>query len=321
MKNTILFIAPDYYGFNEVVFEGLLKYSGQKVFHLNSTLSYQYSNFKERLQNFFMKTFQKRNLKIEKKGLHVKQIIESTNFDLLIVNRPDVLANENLNLAIKKSRHSILLLWDSLEKIPQIQDYIGKFDVCYSFDSLDCERYGFKFIPNFYFVKSYKNLIKFDVCYLATYDQRISGAIDFFRRFKEQNIVAKGRIFTYKSNPVKETLPETIKVINKIIPFSQSYKYYLDSKAILDIAHPNQRGLSFRPYEAIGLKKKLITTNREILNSDFYDPQNILLVESISDFTIPQDFFLSPYRDLPNEIQEKYYIKNWVKNLISTYES
>ncbi|HOB24015.1 MAG TPA: lipopolysaccharide core biosynthesis protein rfaS, partial [Kaistella sp.] len=57
MKKKLLFIAPDYYGFNEVVFEGLKKYSGYEVVHINSTLPYQYKNVVERIQNFFSKNF------------------------------------------------------------------------------------------------------------------------------------------------------------------------------------------------------------------------------------------------------------------------
>ena len=62
-----------------------------------------------------------------------------------------------------------------------------------------------------------------------------------------------------------------IEVIEKIVPFSKFYQFYLEGNIILDIAHPHQKGLSFRPYEAMGLRKKLITTNKDITNYDFYN--------------------------------------------------
>ncbi|MDO4880777.1 MAG: lipopolysaccharide core biosynthesis protein rfaS, partial [Capnocytophaga sp.] len=58
MRKKLLFIAPDYYLFNEVVFEGLKKYSDYDVTHLVSNFkSYKYRHFGERLHNFFSKTF------------------------------------------------------------------------------------------------------------------------------------------------------------------------------------------------------------------------------------------------------------------------
>jgi hypothetical protein len=321
MKKKLLFIAPGYYGFNEVVFDGLAKYSGYEVIHINSTGSYQYKNVWERIYNFFLKTFIGRNIKHTKKKEYINFIINSSQYDLLLINRPDVLSDEDIQLAIKKSKFSIVLFWDSIEKIPAQKNYINKFNICCSFDSDDCKTYNLDYITNFYFVKEYHKMTKYDISYLATYDHRMPETIQLFNYFLKNNIVAKAKIFTYKSKPIKEKLPDTIKVINQTIPFADSYKYYLDSKIILDIAHPHQKGLSFRPYEAIGLNKKLITTNEEIVKYDFYDPNNILVINDLNNFSIPQSFIDSEYIK-PNEfIKEKYYIKTWINTILSFYEN
>ena len=320
MKKKLLFIAPDYYGFNEVVFEGLKKYSGYEVVHINSTLPYQYKNVVERIQNFFSKTFLGKNFKITKRGEHIQRIINADHYDLLLINRPDVLSEKDFSSAIERAKKSIVLFWDSMEKIPQQKKFIDKFDICYSFDPDDCKNYNLSFVSTFYFIKGEDSLPKFDVGYLATYDQRIHDALILFSKFDEGGITAKGKIFTYKSEPIKERLPGNIEEINSIVPFSKSYKYYLDCKAILDIAHFHQKGLSFRPYEAIGLNKKLITTNKEILNCDFYDPHNILLIEDVHNINIPKVFFESNYKQLKESVKEKYYIKNWIKTLLSIDE-
>ncbi|WP_370897559.1 lipopolysaccharide core biosynthesis protein rfaS [Chryseobacterium gossypii] len=317
----LLFIAPGYYGFNEVVYEGLKKYSGYDVVHINSTLPYQYKNFFERIYNFFLKTFLKKNIKNIKRGEHIQRIINASDYDLLIVNRPDVLSEYDLNAAIRKSKFSVTLFWDSIQKIPSQKEYIQKFNVCCSFDSDDCKNYDLKYITNFYFVKNKNTSVKYDISYLATYDQRIDETISLFRYFKNNHISAKGKIFTYKSIPVKEKLPDTIEVVHQIIPFSTSYQYYLDSKIILDIAHPHQKGLSFRPFEAIGLHKKIITTNQEIVHYDFYDPENILVIKDVNNFTIPETFIKSEYKEPTEEIKEKYYIRNWIKTILSFNEN
>jgi hypothetical protein len=321
MKKKLLFIAPGYYGFNDVVFEGLKKYSDYDVVHINSTLSYQYKNTLEKVYNFFLKTLLRKNLKIIKRGQHIQRLINSSDFDVLLVNRPDVISKEDLSLAIEKSKSSIVLFWDSIEKIPAQKEYIKKFDICCSFDSDDCKNYNLNHITNFYFIKEKNHAEKYDISYLATYDKRINETLMFFNYFRENNILAKGKIFTYKSIPIQQKMPETIEVVHKIIPFSVSYKYYLDSKIILDIAHPHQKGLSFRPYEAIGLHKKLITTNQEIVNYDFYNPSNILVIKDMQNLSIPKSFIEDAYEEPAEWIKEKYYIKNWIKTILSFHEN
>lgn len=68
-----------------------------------------------------------------------------------------------------------------------------------------------------------------------------------------------------------------------------SYKQYLElslsSKIILDLAHPQQSGLTMRTIEAIGMNKKILTNNKDIANYPFlpkenystFDDRNILI--------------------------------------------
>ena len=46
----------------------------------------------------------------------------------------------------------------------------------------------------------------------------------------------------------------------KSLSIDEIKKYYEDSSIILDINHPNQRGLTMRTFEALGAGKKIITT-------------------------------------------------------------
>ncbi len=316
-KKKLLFIAPNYYDFNTVVFRGFEKYSDYEVTHVVPNGKYIYRNWGEKILNFFSKIFLGKNLKdkwLESQTLDI--LNQHQYFDLFIANRPDVLTEKELERAILISKKSIFLLWDSLEKIKEQKNIIDKFDICCSFDSGDCEKYNFHKINNFYFAKQEKEVeINTNVCYLGTYDRRITDLVKIFEYLNKNSISAKSKIFTYPSIKIKEKICTNIEVIHRIIPFSTSYTYYLDSKTILDIAHENQKGLSFRPFEAIGLKKKLITNNIEIKNYDFYDPQNIFVIEDIENISISKDFFESEYKELPKEIVEKYFIKNWIETI------
>ena len=53
MKKKLLFIAPDYYGFNEVVLQGLKEYSGYEVEHLVSNFKYKYKKSQRKNSQLF----------------------------------------------------------------------------------------------------------------------------------------------------------------------------------------------------------------------------------------------------------------------------
>jgi len=64
------------------------------------------------------------------------------------------------------------------------------------------------------------------------------------------------------------------------------------------------------------LEKKLITTNKDIVNYDFYNPNNIFVWDNIKT-EIPNDFLTTPYQPLSIPIFEKYSIKKWVKTILN----
>jgi hypothetical protein len=93
-------------------------------------------------------------------------------------------------------------------------------------------------------------------------------------------------------------------------------RLFSDSFAILDIQHPHQVGLTMRTFEAMGAGKKLITTNARVKNTDFYNPENILVVERDSVPSIPSGFFLTPYVPPSDFILNKYSINGWLDDVV-----
>lgn len=70
-----------------------------------------------------------------------------------------------------------------------------------------------------------------------------------------------------------------------------------------------------RTIEMIGLKKKLITTNKDIVNYDFYNENNILVVDR-NNFKLDTDFINKPYQELDERIYKKYSLESWIKTLL-----
>ena len=102
----------------------------------------------------------------------------------------------------------------------------------------------------------------------------------------------------------------------KRIKHSDVPRYYNEGKVLLDLMRDNQTGLSFRFFEAMALKKKIITNNPTIQEYDFYRPENILVLkDDLSN--LDASFFEGAYEELPTEIYEKYGIENWVETVFS----
>jgi len=94
----------------------------------------------------------------------------------------------------------------------------------------------------------------------------------------------------------------------------QIIKIFEDSKYILDAPQKGQTGLTIRTIECLGAKKKLITTNKDIINYDFYNENNILVFDGEINKDSP--FFVNEYEDIDAYIYEKYSLKNWLKTMI-----
>lgn len=320
MSKKLLFIAPDYYGFNDVIFEGIIKYTDYEANMAVSatTKRYKYKNFSERLHNFFSKTFLNKNLKNQKKRQHfIRQINQSEKYDIILVNRPDILDKEIFDLLEKKGDKKIVIFWDSFDKIKGQKETLPHFDIKYSFDKDDCETYKLEKINNFYFNKDLgaSNSI-YDVVYLGTFDNRFDDLLKINETLKKDNINIHSFIYYPPNIKNKKDDRDNITIIPDIIQFSESYKINSRGRIFLDLAHENQSGLSFRPFDALGNRKKLITTNTFIKNYDFYNPNNIFIIEDINNINIPSSFFINPYEDLSDEIYKKYNLKNWINTIL-----
>ncbi len=317
IKGKILYIAPNHYDFYKVIEKGLEQYSEHEVetFVYNN---YKYKNFLEKIQNFFMKFFLKKNLKKIKNDELFDAIIKNNKrFEYIIINRPDILKFEQLKAITAIGQNSIALFWDSFEKIKGQKETIPFFDFCYSFDEIDCVKFNLLKNNNFYYIKKSYKIPEFDAFYLGTYDNRFEKLLVILDYLKNKNLISHAKLFSKNKKIISKNKNTLVSFFNKIIPFPESHIYNENTKIIIDIQHDNQIGLSFRPFEALGLKKKLITTNENIKSYDFYNPNNIFIWNQENQ-EIPDSFFKTTYTEVSKTIYEKYYIKNWVQNLLKT---
>jgi hypothetical protein len=87
------------------------------------------------------------------------------------------------------------------------------------------------------------------------------------------------------------------------------------SRIVVDIERSVQSGFTIRTLEMLGAGKKQITTNAAVRQADFYDPQNILVVDRSAP-KIPTAFLETPYVPPAEEIVRRYSLDCWLDEVV-----
>ena len=268
--------------------------------------------------------------KIKKYEKKILEETKNTEYDLVFV----ILGQSFTDYFWKELRNNqkkakfIYYLWDSSSNFKCIINNYMYFDKTYSFDKNDCNQYGFSFLPLFYttqFDVENRNINpKFDYSYIGTvkpgrYDKvnQILSQLDKHKMcgFKYFYLHSKKVLSYYKLKYKKEFKKVNVNDLNyELLSKEKCFEFENDSKIIVDVQQPGQLGLTIRTFEAMGMKKKLITTNADVENYDFYNENNIYIIKD-GKIDFNNIFFHSDYMEI-NEIRKKYSISNWLMNLI-----
>lgn len=222
-----------------------------------------------------------------------------------------------------------LHMWDSLVNIPNINEKLKLFDRITSFDRKDCEKHPeFGFRPLFYidsFTEESKEPIAYDVSFCGTIhsDRYIvlenirkqceDRGMKFYGYYYMQSKLAyyylKLRDKRFKNVPMNALKFQTIgsEEVNRI---------FNASKAIVDIQHPSQAGLTMRTIETLGAKKKLITTNPDIKNYDFYNENNVCVIDRENP-VVSEEFLRAEYKEVDENVYKYYSLGRWVLDVLT----
>lgn len=316
MKITI--ISLDKWGYNKFIGEELSS-RGIEVKHIDFyKFKYKYPSFFHKVINFFTKTLFNYNFKREHLNkVIMKMISEDDKQDAILIIKGDDLSVETIKSIKKNTKSLITFLNDSMARYPRMKRVYPYFDKIYSFDPDDVGKHNFELLTNYIYF-NYKNIPKttpeFVVFNISTLDKRSKSMPQFARFFKKQHIPFKLIAFTHEPDESLEAL--SIEQTNKTYHLDEVFELIKDSEFLLDLQRPKQKGLSFRIFEGLALEKKIITTNKDIVNYDFYDPNNIIVVD-VNHIEIPKTFFTTPYKKVAEAIVQKYHISTWVNTVFS----
>ena len=260
--------------------------------------------------------------------------LEQEYYDFVLFLNPEAISNKNLDLLKKHQPRAIFIMymWDSLKNKKYTVNLLPNFDWKYTFDKEDCliNAYELKFRPLFYLdiyrnIESMPNERTIDLLFVGTIHsdrypllmrikntcRELGKSVDFFMFFQSKYLYYFNRIFN-KAFARTKISDFKFKPLNK----GQLIEKISQSEVVLDIQHPSQKGLTMRTVEMIGARKKIITTNKEILDYDFYNPDNVYYLDR-DNVALDPSFFETPYKELDTAIYHKYSIEGWLEDVFS----
>ncbi len=319
MKKKVLYIFQNFFEYDKLIMNSIEKYLNYEVFYLNVDLyTYNYKNICQRIySNLVIKPKYKISLKEKKYIENMVRVVESQGpFDIVFCVKPSICPHGFMEYLKAKKIPMISHIWDSFSFDLKQINYLKYFDKVSTFDEEDAKKYNLNFNPNFFieeYVKENKN-IEYDVSTVMSYGERFQLLEDFAKYLSKIGIKYLFIVVTDKN--IKS---DYVTIQKEKVSLKESYEYISKSNAVLEIGHTDknrlyQGGLSFRVFEALGNKKKLITTYNPIKEYDFYNENNTAII-SKENYTMDKKFFQSEYMELRDEIYEKYSNKAWIKRI------
>ncbi len=318
----ILFFSASFFGYQTEICKSLSRLGAGVDF------------FDERPKNTFwtkaMIRIDKRIIKnkIEK---YYQKIIENTSeteYDYVFFLKAEVITLKMLQHLKRRQPKAkfVLYMWDSIKNSGSVEELFPIFDKILSFDRMDVEKNSFLIFRPLFYLDEYKKIalkeVKeiYDITFIGTghtdrydliskvkefcNDNKLNGY--FFMYLQDLKIFFARKIFQKKFRNAKQKdfsfAPLRKEEIIKIIQ---------ESKCVLDIERAVQCGLTMRTIEVLGARKKLITTNSDIMNYDLYNENNIYVIDRLN----PQlsiDFINGKYQHIDEDIYEKYCINSWL---------
>lgn len=248
-------------------------------------------------------------------------------YDLILVVQGEGIFEPTLRMlrAAFPAARLVFYTWDSLTNKPRSKKQLRLYDECFSFDEVDAARWRIRFRPLFFtpgFERTVPAKLAYDISFVGTIH---SDRYQIIRRISRQlGDPSRAYWYLYLQAPwmytarkvFTQTVGDAPRSEFRFAPLARTevQDIFLNSRAILDIEHPGQRGLTMRTLEALGSQTKLITTNATASAYDFYDRHNIAIIDRNRP-RIPRNFLTTPFRPVPDAIHDRYRLATWVRDV------
>ena len=262
--------------------------------------------------------FKLKNIWLDRKN--IEDIKKITADDTVIFF--DTLNSAYLDLK-KKYFHdtkSIFWLWNTIEKrsIKQLKIIKKSTKNIWTFDKKDSLTYDILYTTQFYWRENFTNSFdeEIDIFFIGQDKNRIEK-IEKIAAIEDLNneiyiIRETGKIYSKKYEKyLKKNVLSYEDVIEKI----------KKSKCLLEINLEGQEGITLRTLEALFFNKKLITNNRKVKEYDFYNKNNIYIIDDTNilekNFFEIKKFLKLKNQKIDDEILKKYTFEFWLKKVLN----
>jgi hypothetical protein len=234
---------------------------------------------------------------------------------------------ERLRATMPQARLT-LYFWDSYRNMPKDSPRkVSLFDKSFTFDPHDAQTDRRLNYRPLFFVDDYASLPKLtpdiDLLFVGTVHSdryailgRLSRALPSGVRF--ERILYFPSRFVYVVRRVGD--PQFWRARrNEFVfhPLNKADIQTLISRArvVVDIERSVQSGLTMRTVEMLGAGKKLLTTNSKVIEADFFNPNNISVIDRRLP-TVTSSFMESEYEPPSVEILRRYSLSGWLDEVL-----
>jgi hypothetical protein len=259
---------------------------------------------------------------------YYNKLLEFKDYDYVLIRHGFQLSNDLL-LNLRKQNPNAFFInfhWDSIKSKYNYLPIIKHFDKVCSFDYQDCQTYNLCYLPLF-FIDEYGDFSKKEKKGKKENDLLFIGGwrdLERYNLIKETEKLCKQNqlsFFYYLQLAYigqfrfirKGTFPKQAK--HRLLTHAQILEYFDKSLSIIDFPSSFQSGLTMRTFETLGAGKKLITTNKNILNEPFYNPEYISVINP-KNLKINVDFIKNEPKDKINV--DNYSLESYIYKLLQT---
>lgn len=183
----------------------------------------------------------------------------------------------------------ILLFLNPLSRpgAKKAKEIIGnfRFDLIYTFDKADAENFDFKYTECIYS----HNLIngsyteQSDLFFIGRAKDRLPLLHSIYQKLSAKGLLCRFRIIDVNKKLQKKN---TNIVYNESMSYKEVIKNVMSTNCIIEVLQGIQSGMTLRTYEAFCYNKKLLTNNKKIIDSPYYNSKYISVFETIDDIDI-----------------------------------
>lgn len=262
--------------------------------------------------------------------LYRRQLSEfgARHYDTILVVNGQTLSREALSALRTEfpAAKLVLYMWDSIENRRGAIGNLPLFDATFSFDPLNSREYGMRLRPLF-FSKGFERApapdFDYHLSFVGTAHTDRYAVVSRLKRTLATEL--RSYWYLYLQAP---WVYQAYRITNRTMRDAHldDFQYtpldkaklqsvFSRSLAVVDIEHPQQRGLTMRTFETMGSHKKLVTTNAGVRDYDLYDEANICVVDRNAP-RVPESFLESPFTPVLPALYRRYSIEGWVDEVL-----